>query len=92
MRKIGSIAGLALGAGLLFYAIPRLDIGQGWTAPSVFALAWLLMMLVVVAAYLHDMLGVNEETRQQLHHVKRMRRWKAEQSMRSKLVMRDSKR
>ncbi|GIQ69868.1 hypothetical protein DUZ99_07200 [Xylanibacillus composti] len=93
MKKgISSVVGLALGAGLLLYAIPRLDVGQGWTAPSLFAAVWLGMMLVIVSAYLYDLLGVDEETRKELQHVKRMRRWKMEQRLRSKLVVRDTKR
>ncbi len=91
MKGIASVVGLALSAGLLLYAIPKLEVGQGWTAPSVFAALWVVMMFVIVAAYLHDLLGVNEETRKEMQHVKRMRRWKAEQRLRSKLVMRDAR-
>lgn len=77
--KYGAIVGASLSLGLLLYAVPRLEIGGGWTPGTMFGVAWICLMLLIIAAYLHEMLGVDEETRERLRHVKRMRQWQAEQ-------------
>ena len=77
--KYGAIIGASLALGLLLYAVPRLEIGAGWTPGTMFGVAWICLMLLIIAAHLHEMLGVDEGTRRRLRHVKRMRQWQMEQ-------------
>ncbi|MCZ8513434.1 hypothetical protein O9H85_13540 [Paenibacillus filicis] len=80
MRGAKPVLFMALTLGMLIYAVPRLDIGQGWTAANVFGIGWIAFALLVVAAHLHELLGVEEETKRQLLKVKRLKRWQQEQS------------
>lgn len=73
MRELRNAACLGLALGLLIYAVPRLDVGQGWTESAVFAVCWLVMVLLIIAAHLHEILGIDEQTRQQIDQVKRYR-------------------
>ena len=70
--------------GLLIYAVPRLPMGQGMTAATLFSVAWLVMMLILLAAYLHELLGADEEARKEAARIKKMKRWQTEQWMRGK--------
>ncbi|TVY07461.1 hypothetical protein FPZ49_23960 [Paenibacillus cremeus] len=71
--------GLALG--MIIYAVPRLDFGGGLSLQSVFVVAWIGFALLVVAAHLHELLGVEEEAKREQLRVKRMRRWQLEQTV-----------
>jgi hypothetical protein len=77
--------GLALG--MLFYAVPRLDIGAGFTLPNIFGIVWVLFALMIVAAHLHEILGVEEETKRELAKVKHMKKWQLEQMLQGKRKM-----
>lgn len=81
-----NVISLSVAAGLLIFAVPRLETGQGWTAPSVFAVCWIGIMLLIIAAHLHELLGVDEETKQELENVRRHKRWKMENYIRTKVV------
>ncbi|HEY0826532.1 MAG TPA: hypothetical protein VGE40_00405 [Bacilli bacterium] len=60
---------------MLVYAIPLLEIGQGFTPKNIFAFVWIGLAMLVIAAHLHQILGVDEETRKQLARVKRYKSW-----------------
>ncbi|NDI36305.1 hypothetical protein [Chengkuizengella sediminis] len=79
MKGIKPILSLSLAVGLLIYAIPKLEVGQGWTLPTIFAVVWIGMVLLIIAAHLHEVLGVDEETKKELRRVKQYQRWKREQ-------------
>jgi len=70
---------LSLALGMMIYAVPKLDIGGGWTLPTVFGAIWICFALVIVAAHLHEILGVDEEQRREIKRIKQMRRWQLEQ-------------
>lgn len=74
---------LYLGAaiGMLAYAVPKLSIGNGLTPESIFGAVWICFALLIIAANLHELLGVDAETKERLRHVKRMRRLKMEERM-----------
>jgi len=74
--------GLALG--MLFYAVPRLDLSAGLELPTIFGIGWVLFALTIIAAHLHEILGVEEETKREMAKVKHMKRWQLEQMLRGK--------
>lgn len=88
LKGFKNILGLSTAAGLLIFAVPRLEAGQGFTAPTIFAILWIGIVLLIIAAHLHELMGVDEETRQELEKVKRYKRWKMENYIRSKAVQR----
>ena len=79
MKTFNSVTGLSLALGLLLYAVPRLEIGQGATLPGIFSIVWLGMILLIVAAHLHRLLGVDEQTRQEMERIKLYKRWRNRQ-------------
>jgi hypothetical protein len=74
-----NIVFLGLALGMLVYAVPRLDIGGGWDLPAVAGIAWICFALLIIAAHLHEILGVDEEMRRELRKIKHMKRWQLEQ-------------
>jgi hypothetical protein len=76
---------MSITLGMLFYSLPELEIRAELTLPTVFAFVWITMSLLVVAAHLHEILGVDEEQRQELNRVKRMKKWQVERMFRSRL-------
>jgi hypothetical protein len=79
MRGIRNVLYIAAAAGMLIYALPLLDIGGGFTLPTVFAIVWLCFALMIIAAHLHHLLGVDEAERERLAQIKRMRKWQMQQ-------------
>jgi hypothetical protein len=74
--------------GMLIYAVPRLEIGQGWTLPTIFGVVWILFALLIVASHLHAILRVDEETDAQLNRVKKYRRRQLAHLLERRLVRR----
>lgn len=60
MRELKSALYLALSLGMLIYAMPRLEMGQGLTLATLFGVAWISMALLVIAAHLRAVLRVDE--------------------------------
>jgi hypothetical protein len=87
MKGMKNIMYMGLALGMLFYAVPRLDIHAGWTLPAIFGIVWVLFALVIVAAHLHEILGVDEETKRDLAKVKQMKKWQLEQLVQGKRKM-----
>ncbi len=79
---------MSVALGMLIYAVPRLSIGEGWTLPTVFAVAWLLFALAIVASHLHAILRVDEAMDAQLDRVKRHRRRQLAQLIERRIVRR----
>lgn len=67
---------LGLAGGMLLYAVPRLAVGEGLGAGPLFGTIWLCFALLVIAAQLHELLGVDAKKRERLRQVKRMRKFK----------------
>jgi hypothetical protein len=40
---------------------------------------WVLFALMIVAAHLHELIGVDEQKKQELSRVKKMKSWQLEQ-------------
>lgn len=55
-----SLLYLSFALGLLIYALPRLEIGQGFTLPTAFAIAWIIVALLIIASHLRIVLRVDE--------------------------------
>lgn len=82
MKEWKSVVFLSVALGMLIYAVPRLDMGEGASLPTVFGIVWMLFALVVIAAHLHQLLGVDEETKAELARVKLQARRDREQLVR----------
>lgn len=81
MKGWKSAAYISLALGMLGYAVPRLEIGGGYSPASIFAAVWICFALLIVGAHLHDILGVEEETRERLRQIKRLKRRQTEQKL-----------
>ncbi|SFM20467.1 hypothetical protein SAMN03159341_12053 [Paenibacillus sp. 1_12] len=79
MKEMKSVMYMGLALGMLFYAVPRLDIRSGFTLPTIFGAIWILFALMIVAAHLHELIGVDERKKQEIQRVKRMKGWQMEQ-------------
>lgn len=88
MKEMKTIGCLGLALGMLFYAVPRLEIGQGITLPSVFGVIWVALILLIIASHLYYILGVNEEKKKELRRVNKFKKWRTQQVLRgqSKLL------
>lgn len=91
MKEWKSIIYMSVALGLLIYAVPRLSIGHGFTLPTVFGIVWIGFALLVVAAHLHRILGVDEETKRELARVRKYSRLRREQWVNGKLRMLETK-
>lgn len=87
MNGLKNIIYLSLSLGMLIYAIPRLEVGQGMSLPTIFAIVWLCMALLIIAAHLHAMLGVDEATRKELQNIHAYRRWRSLKMIQDKAKM-----
>lgn len=76
---------LVAALGLLIYAIPRLEVGQGFSQSTVFSIVWLGMMLLIIAAHLHELLGVDEAKRKELERIRLYKRHQMQQWIENKV-------
>lgn len=81
MKGMKSVMYMGLALGMLFYAVPRLDIRSGFTLPTIFGVIWVIFALMIVAAHLHELIGVDERKKQEIVRVKRMKGWQMEQML-----------
>ncbi|PZE21460.1 hypothetical protein [Paenibacillus xerothermodurans] len=84
MKGTKHIIYMGLALGMLFYAVPRLDMSGGFTLPAVFGIVWIAFALMNIAAHLHEILGVEEETKREMAKVKKMKKWQFEQMLQGK--------
>lgn len=80
MVKWKSGIAILMSLGLLIYALPRLEMGEGWTLPTVFGLVWIGMILLILSAHLYQLLLADQETKEELERVRKYkqlqnRRW-----------------
>ena len=45
---------------MLIYALPRLDIGEGFTLPTLFSVSWIVLALLIIASHLRVVLRVDD--------------------------------
>lgn len=83
MKVWNHVLYLILALGMLAYAAPKLAVGGGWTVETVFAAVWICFALLIIAANLHFVLGVDAETRERVRQVKRMRTWQSQRRLTS---------
>lgn len=73
--KLKNIAYLSIAVGMLVYAVPRLFIIQSLSSmQNVFSIVWLLVAILIIAAHLHELFGVDGETRKELDRIYKVRR------------------
>jgi hypothetical protein len=84
VKGLKNVVYMSLALGMLFYAVPRLEMGQGLTAATIFGVAWIGLALLIVAAHLHEILGVDEETREELDRIGKMKKRQLERTLQGK--------
>lgn len=81
--KLRNIIYLTGALGMLIYAVPRLMLAHSQESiQTVFSVVWLLLALIIIAAHMHELFGVDQEMRQELDRIKRVRRRRAFQRSR----------
>jgi putative exporter of polyketide antibiotics len=63
MRGLKHVILMSLALGMLFYSLPQLDFHSGYLLPTVYSVIWIGLALLVIAAHLHEILGVKDEQR-----------------------------
>lgn len=91
VKEFKSVAYMSLALGMLIYAVPRLEIGHGLTGSTVFGIVWIGFALLIVAAHLHRILGVDEETKKEMARVRKYAKLRREQWLNGKMRMLDTK-
>ncbi|MEW9698306.1 hypothetical protein [Paenibacillus sp. SI8] len=81
MKGFKNVVFMSLALGMLFYSVPQLELRETMTLQMVFSIVWIGMALLVVAAHLHQILGVDEEKRKELNRIYRMKKWQMEQAI-----------
>lgn len=81
VRKKRTVIYFLLAICMLVYAVPQLSIGNGWTVETVFGISWLCMSLLVIAAQLYELFGVDQKTEEELRRIKRYKYWKIQQKI-----------
>ncbi|MFH5185666.1 hypothetical protein ACHHV8_25140 [Paenibacillus sp. TAB 01] len=84
MKEMKPIIYMGLTLGMMFYAVPRLNILGESKLATLFGVGWIFFALVIIAAHLHELLGVEEEAKKQIAKVRRMRRWQFEKTVQGK--------
>ncbi|MEX1029304.1 MAG: hypothetical protein WDZ91_04560 [Paenibacillaceae bacterium] len=56
-----SILYLVCALGMLLYALPRLEVGNGLSLPTIFGVIWIGVALLIIAAHLRVVLRVDNE-------------------------------
>ncbi|MCR8634654.1 hypothetical protein [Paenibacillus radicis (ex Xue et al. 2023)] len=87
MKGTKNIMYMGLALGMLFFAVPRLDIHSGFTLPTIFGIVWVFFALVIIAAHLHEILGVDDESKREMAKVRHMKKWQLEQMLQGKRKM-----
>jgi hypothetical protein len=89
VRRKRTILYFLIAAGMLVYAVPRLPIGQGWTMETIFGVVWICMALLIIAAQLHELFGVDEQTEREIRAIKRFKYWRLQRSILEAYAKRD---
>lgn len=76
-KKVKHVVYLLIALSMLVIALPRISFAGGMDWVNVFGIVWVLFSLLVIAAHLHFILGVDEEKKRALEAVRRakMRQW-----------------
>ncbi|WP_274364907.1 hypothetical protein [Paenibacillus thermotolerans] len=88
MHATKNVLYMSAALGMLIYAVPRLYVGQGWTLPTLFSVVWIAFALLIVAAHLHAILRVDEQTDAQLQRIRNVRRRTMLRAIERRLVRR----
>lgn len=86
MKGYKNMIGLSAVLLMLVFAVPRLTIGISSRPETIFSIAWIAIALLIIAAYLHDILAVDDEARKEMERIKLMRRVRFEQKLQAMLV------
>ncbi|WP_020615948.1 hypothetical protein [Paenibacillus daejeonensis] len=73
-KKWRHVIYLVLALGMLAIGLPELRFAAEWSAHVVFSFSWVLFVLLIIAANLYTLLGIDEETAKQLERVRLAKR------------------
>ncbi|MEK8126794.1 hypothetical protein WMW72_02625 [Paenibacillus filicis] len=79
-----NIVYMALALGMMAVAVPKIHLTDWTSLSTIFGVVWMVFALLIVAAHLHELLGVEEEKKRQLLRIKRMKRWQLQQAVTGK--------
>ncbi|MCM3337934.1 hypothetical protein M3650_04610 [Paenibacillus sp. MER TA 81-3] len=84
-RKWKHVVYIAMVLAMLLVVLPTISLKEGLTPAVWFGIVWAAFALLVIAAHLHRLLRVDEETERRLKHIKRekVRRWKVRLTQRT---------
>lgn len=83
--KIWNLIGLLVSGTMILLAVPRIELGEGYSLAALFAIIWLSFALLVFAAHFHRLLGVDEAVNKRLAIVERVKRRQREQWLAQKV-------
>jgi hypothetical protein len=66
-----SILYLVCALGMLLYALPRLEVGNGLSLPTIFGVIWIGLALLIIAAHLRVVLRVDNEYQEKDQYLNR---------------------
>jgi membrane-associated phospholipid phosphatase len=81
VRKKRTLLFFVMAFAMLLYAVPRLPIGHGWTTETMFGVAWLCMALLIIAAQLYELFGVDDDVEREIQRLKRYKYWRLQQKI-----------
>jgi hypothetical protein len=61
MRGLKHVILMSLALGMLFYSLPRLKFNLEFSPSTTFTAVWISLALLIVAAHLHEILGVEDD-------------------------------
>ncbi len=67
-----NVAYMAVALGMVIVAVTQVELNPNETMATVFTLVWLSFALLIISSLLHEIIGVDEETRRDLVKIRRM--------------------
>jgi hypothetical protein len=61
MRGLKHVILMSLALGMLFYSVPRLKFNLEFSLSTTFTVVWMGLALLIIAANLHEILGVEDD-------------------------------
>lgn len=77
-KKMRSLCCFMIGLTLLFYAIPRMPIGEAAQMGTGFSVIWVTFALLVIGANLHHALGLDYEEQRDHRRNQQEKLWRRE--------------
>jgi hypothetical protein len=66
MKGLKHVILMSLALGMLFYSLPRMKFNLEFSLSTTFTIVWVSLALLIVAAHLHEILGVEDDQPRQV--------------------------